>query len=143
MKNIGLSPDQYELKPLPEPEPEPEEKQAKTVEKTPTVHLLYSTVQAEAGNQDLMGQQLVADVILNRVEDPRFPSTIEEVIYSPGQFSVVRNGALKKAQGNISPQVVQAVNTELTNERLNTDVLYFNNRPNGSGCWQYGGHWFK
>ncbi len=143
MKNIGLSPDQYELKvkPEPKPEPKPKKNKQKEVEQTSTTHLFYACVQAEAGNQDLMGQQLVADVILNRVADPRFPNTIEEVIYSPGQFSVVQNGALKKAQGNISPQVVQAVNTELTNERLNTDVLYFNNSNNGG--WKYGGHWFK
>lgn len=105
--------------------------------------LLYSLVQAEAGNQDLDGCRLVADVVLNRIESDKFPNDLESVIYAPGQFSVVRNGALKKAQGNISEKVVQAVNMELANARLNDDILYFNNRPNGSGCWQYGGHYFK
>lgn len=105
--------------------------------------LLYSLVQAEAGNQDLDGCRLVADVVLNRIESDKFPNDLESVIYAPGQFSVVRNGALKKAQGNISEKVVQAVDMELANARLNDDVLYFNNRPNGSGCWQYCGHYFK
>ena len=105
--------------------------------------LLYSLVQAEAGNQDLDGCRLVADVVLNRIESDKFPNDLESVVYAPGQFSVVRNGALKKAQGNISEKVVQAVDMELANARLNDDVLYFNNRPNGSGCWQYGGHYFK
>ena len=105
--------------------------------------LLYSLVQAEAGNQDLDGCRLVADVVLNRIESDKFPNDLESVIYAPGQFSVVKNGALKKAQGNVSEKVVQAVNMELANARLNDDVLYFNNRPNGSGCWQYGGHYFK
>lgn len=80
-------------------------------------------------------------MVLNRVDDPRFPSTIEEVVYAPGQFSVVRNGALKKAQGEISEKVVQAVDMELNSDRLDTDVLYFNNSNNGG--WKYGGHWFK
>ena len=105
--------------------------------------LLYSLVQAEAGNQDLDGCRLVADVVLNRIDSSKFPNDLESVVYAPGQFSVVRNGALKKAQGEISPKVVQAVDMELTQARLNYNVLYFNNRPNGSGCWQYGGHWFR
>lgn len=103
--------------------------------------MLYSLVQAEAGNQDLDGCRLVADVVLNRVTHSKFPNTIEAVIYAPGQFSVVRNGSLKKAQGKISEKVVQAVNMELSGERLNTDVLYFNNKPNGG--WKYGDHYFK
>ena len=116
-----------------------------TKESIQTIHvdLLYSVVQAEAGNQDLKGCRLVADVVLNRVDDPRFPSTIEEVVYAPGQFSVVRNGALKKAQGEISEKVVQAVDMELNSDRLDTDILYFNNHPNGANCWKHGDHYFK
>lgn len=103
--------------------------------------LLYSLVQAEAGNQDLDGCRLVADVVLNRIDSDRFPNTLEEVIYAPGQFSVVRNGALKKSQGKISEKVIQAVDMELSQGRLNTDVLYFNNSNNGG--WKYGEHYFK
>ena len=103
--------------------------------------LLYSLVQAEAGNQDIDGCRLVADVVLNRIDSEKFPNTMEEVIYAPGQFSVIKNGAFKKAQGEISEKVVQAVDMELSGKRLNNDVLYFNNKPNGG--WQYGGHYFK
>lgn len=103
--------------------------------------LLYSLVQAEAGNQDLDGCRLVADVVLNRIDSEKFPNTMEEVIYAPGQFSVIKNGAFKKAQGEISEKVVQAVDMELSGKRLNYDVLYFNNSNNGG--WQYGGHYFK
>ena len=103
--------------------------------------LLYTLVQAEAGNQDLDGCRLVADVVLNRVADSHFPNTIEQVVYAPGQFSVVHNGALTKAQGNISQNAKTAVDMELSQDRLNTDILYFNNRDNGG--WKHGGHWFK
>ena len=103
--------------------------------------LLYSLVQSEAGNQDLDGCRLVADVVLNRVECVSFPNTIEQVIYAPGQFSVVWNGKLKKSQGEISDKVRQAVDMEVNGPRLNTEVLYFNNSNNGG--WQYGGHWFR
>lgn len=103
--------------------------------------LLYSLVQAEAGNQDVDGCRLVADVVLNRMASNKFPSDMESVIYSPGQFSVVRNGSLEKARGEISEKVIQAVDMELYGKQLNNDVLYFNNRNNGG--WQYGDHWFK
>lgn len=106
-----------------------------------TQQLLYYLVQAEAGNQDLDGCRLVADVVLNRIDSGKFPNDLESVVYAPGQFSVVRNGALKKAQGNVSEKVVQAVNMELAGERLNSEVLYFNNANNGG--WKHGGHWFK
>ena len=105
------------------------------------LQLLYSLVQAEAGNQDVDGCRLVADVVLNRMASEKFPNDLESVIYSPGQFSVVKNGALKKAQGEISQKVIQAVDMELSGKQLNNDVLYFNNKPNGG--WQYGGHYFK
>ncbi len=98
-------------------------------------------MQAEAGNQDLDGCRLVADVVLNRVADPQFPNTIEEVIYAPGQFSVVHNGALAKSKGNISQNVKAAVDMELNNDRLSTEYLYFNNSDNGGT--KHGDHWFK
>lgn len=161
MKRIALSPSQYQIlssKPKPtqsnkilikktDMKNTPKKTSLKNTQKhiisgeTPPNNLLYSLVQAEAGNQDLKGCRLVADVVLNRVDDPRFPSTIEEVVYAPGQFSVVRNGALKKSQGEISEKVVQAVDMELNSDRLDTDILYFNNSNNGG--WKYGGHWFK
>lgn len=103
--------------------------------------LLYSLVQAEAGNQDLNGCRLVTDVVINRINSDKFPNNLVDVIYAPGQFSVTRNGALKKAQGNVSAKVVQAVDTELNGGRLNTDILYFNNSNNGG--FKYGDHWFK
>ena len=36
----------------------------------------------------------VATVIMNRVADPRFPSTVRDVIHQPGQFEPVRSGRL-------------------------------------------------
>ena len=39
----------------------------------------------------------VATVIMNRVEDPRFPNTIRGVIYAKGQFEPVWTGRLESA----------------------------------------------
>lgn len=40
---------------------------------TSEMAMLAQLVQAEAGNQDLTGKRLVADVVLNRVDSERFP----------------------------------------------------------------------
>ena len=109
---------------------------------TGTSDLLVAAVQAEAGNQDERGIRLVTDVILNRVASSKFPNTVEGVVYAPGQFSVVYNGGLTKAKQNLSNDVKAIVESEMSREnRLNTDILYFNNSDNGG--WKYGGHWFK
>lgn len=41
----------------------------------------------EARDQDIYGQTLVADVVLNRVEDSHFPKDVCSVVYEPHQFS--------------------------------------------------------
>ena len=49
---------------------------------------LAAIVYAEAGASWCTDehQRAVASVVMNRVDDPRFPDTIHEVIYSPGQY---------------------------------------------------------
>lgn len=49
--------------------------------------LLCQVALAEAGYRDPYSQACVMQVILNRVEDGRFPSSIREVVYQPHQFS--------------------------------------------------------
>lgn len=51
-----------------------------------SVDLLARVIFHESGNQPLTGQIAVGNVILNRVASPRFPNTIYDVIYAPGQF---------------------------------------------------------
>lgn len=105
--------------------------------------LLASCVEAEAGNQPLLGKRLVADVILNRVDSERFPDTISGVIRQPGQFSVVRNGALKRAVP--SAHTMKAVYMEL-NSRSCPDIYFFNcgNYLRCGKPWQQiGDHYFS
>lgn len=100
--------------------------------------LLAQLVRAEAGNQTLEGKRLVVDVVLNRVADPDFPSTIHEVIYQEGQFKVVENGALDKAGWTIDETDFEAVRLETEGEQLNTEVLYFS-----KGWSEYETRWKK
>lgn len=115
--------------PLPETETEVIVEPAFTVEieKEKTViyedmDLLASVVEAEAGNQSELGKRLVVDVIINRVNDPRFPDTLREVMLQPYQFSVVNNGAIH----NVTPtqETWKAINLEWERQ-ISKEVLYF------------------
>jgi len=46
----------------------------------------------EARDQPLTGQQAVAEVVMNRVESPRFPDTVCEVVFQHKQFSFTHDG---------------------------------------------------
>ncbi len=104
--------------------------------------LLAQLVQAEAGNQDLLGMRYVVDVVLNRVDSELFPDTISEVIFQPGQFEVTHNGQFKTLY-EVSEQAMEAVKLEY-NERVNEDILYFSLGKNNyvSNWFKHQDHWF-
>lgn len=96
--------------------------------------LMAKLVQVEARSGSLNKKLAVANVILNRVESPRFPNTIKEVIYAQGQFPPVYRSTF--AAEVPSNEAVLAVKKALYHERaefngvrLPNDVLFFNNAP--------------
>lgn len=103
---------------------------------------LAACVEAEAGTQGLMGKRIVVDVILNRVDDSRFPNGIIGVINAPGQFEVVHNGAINKV--SITQETFDAIKMELEH-RTDTEVLYFRNSHYGTGkpLYQINDHYFS
>ena len=106
--------------------------------------LLAALVYAEAGDQPIPeGLCYVCDVVLNRVDSPAWPNTIADVIYQPGQFSVVNNGALDRAYGN-APQVAYDAVLSQLQSRYNYDIQYFSMYylANGSFAFVHGTHWF-
>lgn len=68
-----------------------EKPQKVTITKSEEQMLLKLTM-AEAGGEDLEGKALVMRVVLNRVLDPEFPSTVEGVICQKDQFSPIWDG---------------------------------------------------
>ena len=86
------------------------------------IDLLARCVEAEAGNQSLLGKRLVVDVILNRVSSEAFPDGIEGVITQPGQFAVVANGSINEVIP--SEETMQAVLTEM-NGRIDEEIIHF------------------
>ena len=91
---------------------------------------ISSVVEAESNRSndgDLTGRIYICLVILNRVNDSRFPNTIGSVLTAPGQFSTVRNGRSVVSRTDYSDQaVIEAVAMLETGEVPN--VLFFNCR---------------
>ena len=111
------------------------------------LELLSALVEAEAGNQDLKGKRLVADVVLNRVDSDRFPDTITDVIYQKYHFSTAWNGELDKALMNISDDSFTAVRLEAltSTERLDQNILFFTAGGYNKWCvpgYKYQAHYF-
>lgn len=94
------------------------------VEYSDDVKLLTQLVLAEAENQPILGQMLVADVVLNRVDDERFPNTVREVIFQPGQFTCVNNGRFDSCKDKVTDEMCEIVWNQWY-QRENWNVLYF------------------
>lgn len=85
--------------------------------------MISKIVMAEAENQDWEVQYIVAQVVLNRLENDLFPNTIKGVIFQPYQFSPIKNGRYDKVEPNDS--VMEAVQAAIEVRELPEDVLYF------------------
>lgn len=88
---------------------------------------LLRIVQAEAGNEDIKGRILVANVVLNRVSDERFPDSVQEVVFQRAggraQFSPVANGTYYSVV--VSEDTKEAVDRALAGEDYSEGALYF------------------
>lgn len=88
---------------------------------------LLRIVEAEATGEDLEGKMLIANVILNRVADERFPDTIEEVVWQQiggaAQFQPTVDGRINTVE--ISAQTIEAVDRVLAGEDASQGALYF------------------
>ena len=101
------------------------------------MELLAKLVHAEAGNQDQVGKRLVVDVVLNRMLDKSFPSTVGGVIYQSGQFT--------RPATFYTESDMQAVIDECE-KRIDTEILWFrtgNYHNVGVPAYLHGAHYFS
>lgn len=88
---------------------------------------LLRIVEAEAGGEDMDGKLLVANVVLNRVNNEKFPDTVTEVIMQKGQgvaqFSPTVDGRFQNV--TISEETYEAVERALYGEDISKGALYF------------------
>lgn len=77
-----------------------------------SVDLLARTMWGEARGEGEIGMQAVAAVVVNRLNSPNWPNTIEGVVLQPYQFSVWNGGVAAdqaRAVDASDPQFAQAL----------------------------------
>lgn len=88
---------------------------------------LSKIVEAEAGGEDRTGKLLVANVVINRVLNDKFPNSVTEVIYQKNmgvaQFSPTCDGRMNKIK--VSEETIEAVDSALAGEDVSRGALYF------------------
>jgi len=104
---------------------------------TSDVDLLARLITAEADGQPYLAKVAVGAVVLNRVKDSRFPSTISAVIneksYGYYQFTPVENGYIYKPA---SLDSIKAANEALKGvDPTNGAVYYFDDSTTNSWLW--------
>lgn len=120
--------------------------ETKTLPTQADIRLLAALVYYESGNQPYQGKLAVASVVLNRMNDSRFPDTLSGVIYQSGQFSPAMNGALTwlVASGQqIQEDCVKAAEEVLYGGSTLPGYYFFNNTPIYGWDLQIGEHYFS
>lgn len=109
-----------------------------------SLELLAICVEAEAGNQGLLGKRLVVDVILNRVDSDIFPDDIVSVITQENQFSTYTDGGMEKVI-DPSEETYEAVRMELE-QRISYKIVFFSSEgysKYGIDAFKYKDHYFS
>ena len=72
----------------------------KTSQWSDQMQCLAGAVYFEARGEPLAGQLAVAEVVINRADDRRFPASYCGVVYQRAQFSFVKNGRMPRIKTN-------------------------------------------
>lgn len=126
---------------LEETEPETEEpgvQDYSMVEPESDLWLLAKVICGEAQYCDRTEMEYVASVVLNRVADPRFPNTVTEVVYQPGQYGCLSDGNWYKTPTQDNWEEAEYV-LDMFNEHgytvLPSDVVWQAQFPQGQGTY--------
>ncbi|AGA70537.1 putative cell wall hydrolase [Desulfitobacterium dichloroeliminans LMG P-21439] len=94
--------------------------------------LLARVIHAEARGEDFEGQVAVGAVVLNRVEDDRFPDTIHDVVYQPGAFTAVID---KQIHLTPNQSAYRAAEVALMGEDPTQGAIYYYNPRTATDRW--------
>ena len=82
------------------------------------IAILERVTMSEASTQDFEVQVAVAQTVINRLHMGKFGSSIEEIVYSPRQYSTADNG-------DPTDRVIRAVQEAINNMPYPSDMVYF------------------
>ena len=105
------------------------------------IDLLARLITAEVGYSTAydptdyeMACYLTGSVVINRMVHEQYPETLEEVIYQPGQYAVVNNGAINRPYDDIAWEIAEELLTCGTT--VDPAIIYQANFRQGSGVYQ-------
>lgn len=116
------------------------------------IRILATAVYYEAGSTTDQLREYVAQVVLNRVGDSRFPSTIRGVITQPGQYAgkyaqVESTQAAQNASSiNYASSVTAAKKAMMGRVDMPSNVVFQANFVQGKGLWKsvyFNSGWFS
>ena len=90
-----------------------------------TLSCIAMAVYFEARGESTMGQRAVAEVIMNRVADPRWPSSACEVVKQSRQFSFYKAGKKYKTDPSLYARAEAVARGAMGGDTLNTGALYY------------------
>lgn len=123
--------------------PTPIEKEEEPLMSNEDMNLIALVTMAEAEGESELGKRLVIDTILNRVDNPKWPNTVHEVIYQKGQFTSMWNGRSDRCY--VRNDILELVKEELK-VRTNNRCVFFQGGcypSNGIPLLQEGNHYFS
>lgn len=91
-------------------------------------HIIY----AESGGEPFEGKIAVGTVVMNRVNNSRFPSTIHDVIFQKNQFSPVASGSIDKTP---NAESIVAAKIALEGYKVAGNSTFFLNRAIAKSRW--------
>lgn len=94
--------------------------------------LLANAVYGEARGEQYIGQVAIAAVILNRMDNPNFPSTVPGIIFQPGAFTAVADGQIWLTPNT---QANKAVNDALRGWDPSSGAIYYFNPATATSKW--------
>ena len=110
---------------------------------TDEILLLAALIQCEAGGEKYEGQLAVGAVVMNRVRSSRYPNSISEVIYSPGQFTPAGNGKVASVlERGPKESCIQAAQEAVNGVDNTNGAKSFRQKKTGRAGLVIGGHVF-
>jgi LysM repeat protein len=99
---------------------------------TGNLKLLAHVINGEAANEPYIGKVAVGGVIMNRIQNSRFPKTIAGVVYQPHAFESVTNGIFNRPYSNES---LRAASDAIGGWDPSGGALYFFNPAKTNHPW--------
>ena len=94
--------------------------------------LLAHLIFAEAGSEPYVGQVAVGAVVMNRIQNPKFPKSIPGVVYQPSAFESVSNGIINNPP---SEDAQKAARDAIAGWDPSGGALYFFNPAKTTNAW--------